>query len=163
MDAIGSLAGGIAHDFNNILGVMLGYTEMALMSLKEDDGLKRRLQQVLKAGKRGKELVSQILSFSRPSPQERKPVHVSAVIKETLNMLRATLPTTIELDEAGGGPGHHPGRLHPDAPGDYQPVRQRRSRHAGQRGVLDISLKPVNLDAKAAAQFTAWPPGPTSA
>ncbi len=161
MDAIGSLAGGIAHDFNNILGVMLGYTEMALMGLKEDDALKRRLQQVLKAGKRGKELVSQILSFSRPSPQERKPVHVSAVIKETLNMLRATLPTTIELRM----------RLEEDQDtilADPTQMHQviinlcANSAHAmrDKGGVLDISLKPVNLDAKAAAQFHGLAPGP---
>ncbi|MGQ9688830.1 MAG: PAS domain S-box protein [Desulfobaccales bacterium] len=161
MDAIGSLAGGIAHDFNNILGVMLGYTEMALMSLKEDDGLKRRLQQVLKAGKRGKELVAQILSFSRPSPQERKPVHLSAVIKETLNMLRATLPATIELKM----------RLEEDQDvilADSTQMHQviinmcANAAHAMREkgGVLEISLKPVNLDAKAAAHFHGLSPGP---
>lgn len=161
MDAIGSLAGGIAHDFNNILGVMLGYTEMALMSIKEDDGLKRRLQQVLKAGKRGKELVSQILSFSRPSPQERRPVKVTAIVKETLNMLRATLPSTIELKM----------RLEEDQDtilADPTQMHQvilnlcANAAHAmrDKGGILDISVKSVNLDSKAAAQFHGLSPGP---
>ena len=161
MDAIVSLAGGIAHDFSNILGVMLGYTEMALLSLKEDDGLKRRLQQVLKAGKRGKELVAQILSFSRPNPQERRPVRMNAIVKEALNMLRATLPTTIELKM----------RLEDDQDtilGDPTQMHQviinlcANAAHAMQDkgGVLDISVRPVTLDAKAAAQFHGLSPGP---
>ncbi len=161
MDAIGSLAGGIAHDFNNILGVMLGYTEMAIMNLKEGDGLKRRLQQVLKAGKRGKDLVSQILSFSRPSPQERRPVHLSAIVKEALNMLRATLPTTIELkmklEEEQDTILADPTQMH-------QVIINicANAAHAmrDKGGILDISVKPVNLDAKAAAQFHGLHPGP---
>ena len=161
MDAIGSLAGGIAHDFNNILGVMLGYTEMALLSLKEDDSLKRRLQQVLKAGKRGKELVAQILSFSRPTPQERRPVRMNAIVKEALNMLRATLPTTIELKM----------RLEDDQDAILADPTQMHqviinlcanAAHAmrDKGGVLDISVRPVTLDAKAAAQFHGLSPGP---
>ncbi len=73
-EAMGSLAGGLAHDFNNILGVMLGYTEMTLAALPEDSPLRRKLQQVLKAGQRGKELVHQILAFSRPREGERRPL-----------------------------------------------------------------------------------------
>ena len=160
MDAIGSLAGSLAHDFNNILGVMLGYTEMALMSFKEDDGLKRRLQQVLRAGKRGKELVAQILSFSRPSPQERRPVKMNAIVKEALNMLRATLPSTIELKM----------RLEEDQDtilADPTQMHQviihlcANAAHAmrDKGGFLDISVKPVTLDAKAAAQFHGLSPG----
>jgi PAS domain S-box-containing protein len=161
MDAIGSLAGGIAHDFNNILGVMLGYTEMALMTLKEDDSLKRRLQQVLRAGKRGKELVAQILSFSRPTPQKRRPVKISAIVKEALNMLRATLPSTIELrmrlDEDQDTILADPTQMH-------QVIINlcANAAHAmrDKGGLLDISVKPVNLDTKAAAQFHGLSPGP---
>jgi|YelNatPaOPRAMG01_1025707.scaffolds.fasta_scaffold02118_3 PAS domain S-box-containing protein len=161
MDAIGSLAGGIAHDFNNILGVMLGYTEMALLSLKEDDTLKRRLQQVLKAGKRGKELVAQILSFSRPTPQARRPVKVSAIVKEALNMLRGTLPATIELnmklEEDQDTILADPTQMH-------QVIMNlcANAAHAmrDKGGRLAISVKPVDLDAKAAAQFHGLSPGP---
>lgn len=161
MDAIGSLAGGIAHDFNNILGVMLGYTEMALMGLKEGDGLRRRLQQVLKAGKRGKELVSQILSFSRPTSQERRPVHLSAIVKESLNMLRATLPTTIELkmklEEDHDSILADPTQIH-------QVIINlcANAAHAmrDKGGLLEITLKAVNLDAKAAAQVHGLSAGP---
>ncbi len=97
MEAMGTLAGGIAHDFNNILGVMLGYTEMTLSGVAGTSHLERKLNQVLKAGRRAKDLVSQILSFSRPEEKARKVVRISSVIQEALKMLRATLPATIEI------------------------------------------------------------------
>jgi PAS domain S-box-containing protein len=161
MDAIGSLAGDIAYDFTNILGVMLGYTEMALMGLKEDDGVKRKLQQVLKAGKRGKEVVNQILSFSRPNPLERRPVHLSTIVKEALNMLRATLPTTIELKVRLE---EYQDIILADPTQIQQVIIElcANATHAmrDKGGVLDISVKPMNLDAKAAAQFHGLSPGP---
>ena len=161
MDAIGSLAGGIAHDFNNILGVMLGYTEMALMGLKEGDGLKRRLQQVLKAGKRGKELVSQILAFSRPSSQERRPVHMSSIIREALNMLRATLPTTIELkiklEEEQDTTLADSTQLHQVV---FNLCANAAHAMRDKGGLLEVSVKPVNLKDKDASQIHGVSPGP---
>jgi PAS domain S-box-containing protein len=97
MEAIGTLAGGIAHDFNNILGVILGYSEMSLLEIAEENALRNNLQEILKAGHRAKELVKQILTFSRRSEEEHKPLIPSPVIKEAVKMLRASLPTTIEL------------------------------------------------------------------
>jgi PAS domain S-box-containing protein len=97
LEAIGTLAGGIAHDFNNILTAILGYTELTLHELSSNVKAWRNLQEVLTAGKRAKELVQQILAFSRKSEQERKPIHLHLVVKEVLKLLRASLPTTIGI------------------------------------------------------------------
>jgi PAS domain S-box-containing protein len=97
MEAIGELAGGIAHDFNNILSPILGYTEMTRNDLPEGSQNRTRLEEVLKAARRAQELVRQILSFSRPGEQERKPLQIQLVVKEVLRLLRASLPTTIEI------------------------------------------------------------------
>jgi PAS domain S-box-containing protein len=97
MEALGTLAGGIAHDFNNILSVILGYTDMALLNVTGSEQLSTDLKQVFKAGQRAKELVKQILAFSRQGQQERLPLQISPIIKEAMTMLRASLPTTIEI------------------------------------------------------------------
>jgi PAS domain S-box-containing protein len=97
MEAIGTLAGGIAHDFNNILAAIMGYTEMALYDVPEGTSGRRNLEQVLKAGYRGKDLVKQIITFSRRREEERRPMRVSPIVKEALNLLRASLPTTIDI------------------------------------------------------------------
>jgi PAS domain S-box-containing protein len=100
MEAIGTLAGGIAHDFNNILGGIIGYTELAQSQLSEDQtGIARFLSGVLKASGRAKELVQQILTFSRQTEQEIKPVKMNLIVKEALKLLRASLPTTIEITQ----------------------------------------------------------------
>ena len=97
MEAIGTLAGGIAHDFNNILGAILGYSELALTQAKRETKLTSYLGEVLTAGHRAKELVKQILAFSRQSDQEREAVDLNKMVQEALKMVRATLPTTIEI------------------------------------------------------------------
>ncbi|MCX5846745.1 MAG: PAS domain S-box protein [Deltaproteobacteria bacterium] len=97
MEAIGTLAGGIAHDFNNILSAILGYTEMALGAMDKNSPLRRYLDQVYKAGERARDLVKQILDFSRQSDQKPRPLRVSPIIKEVLKLLRASLPTTITI------------------------------------------------------------------
>ena len=99
MEAIGTLAGGIAHDFNNILAAIMGHTELALMQLEEKNHAQRCLSEVLRASDRAKDLVSQILSFSRRSDSELKPLQISVVIKEALRLIRSTLPTTIRIDK----------------------------------------------------------------
>ncbi len=99
MESIGTLAGGIAHDFNNILSAVIGYTEIALDETDQDTSLYKNLQQVLKAGERARDLVQQILTFSRQADQELKPVQVKVIIREVLKLLRATLPTTIEIKQ----------------------------------------------------------------
>ena len=97
MEAIGTLAGGIAHDFNNILSAILGYTELAQLKLPDDSDIQKDLHQVIVAGNRAKDLVSQILTFSRQTEQSFKPVQIKIIIKETLKLLRASLPATIDI------------------------------------------------------------------
>ncbi len=97
MEAIGTLAGGIAHDFNNILGAILGYSELAMAQAKKEPKLLSYLEEVLTAGNRAKELVKQILAFGRRSEHERQAVDLDDLLQECFRMLRATLPTTIEL------------------------------------------------------------------
>jgi PAS domain S-box-containing protein len=97
MEAIGTLAGGIAHDFNNILGAISGFTELTLQSVPRDSQEYYNLRQVLKAGERARDLVKQILVFSRRTAQARRPLQVGSIIKEAIKLLRASLPTTIEI------------------------------------------------------------------
>jgi two-component system, cell cycle sensor histidine kinase and response regulator CckA len=94
MEAIGSLAGGIAHDFNNILSAIIGYTELSMLS---DGAPVDYLQEALKAANRAKDLVKQILSFSRQTDEERMPIHVGMVVKEVVKFLRASIPATIDI------------------------------------------------------------------
>ncbi len=97
MEAIGTLAGGIAHDFNNILTGIFGYTELALFSLSATCAARDHLKEALKAAMRAKELVRQILTFSRQREEEHSPLIVQPVVKEALKLLRASLPSTIQL------------------------------------------------------------------
>ncbi|MFZ2448538.1 MAG: PAS domain-containing protein [Syntrophobacteraceae bacterium] len=97
MEAIGTLAGGIAHDFNNILGIILGYADLTLMDTPPDTQRHANLGEILNVCHRGKELVKQILAFSRKSEQERHPMRVSTILKEALKLLRPALPSTIEI------------------------------------------------------------------
>ena len=97
MEAIGTLAGGIAHDFNNILSAVIGYTEIALTDVDRDSPVQRNLRQVLKAGYRARDLVKQILTFSRQAEHEFRPVHLETILNETYRLLRASLPSTIAI------------------------------------------------------------------
>lgn len=97
MEAIGTLAGGIAHDFNNILGVIVGYTELALEDLPTNSEVHRNVEQILVAATRATELVRQILAFSRRSESKRMPLLLDIIVKEALKLLRPSLPSTIEI------------------------------------------------------------------
>jgi PAS domain S-box-containing protein len=97
MEAIGTLAGGIAHDFNNILSAIIGYTELAMDDIPQPGKAQADLKEVLKAGERAKELVKQILAFSRMTETEYSPLALRTVVKESLMMLRSVIPSTIEI------------------------------------------------------------------
>ncbi len=99
MEAIGTLAGGISHDFNNILTAMIGYAELAQMKSSEQGDIFRYSGEVINAGQRAKELVRQILTFSRQSDHERRPMEIQLIVKEVLKLLRASIPSTIEIRE----------------------------------------------------------------
>ena len=160
MEAIGTLAGGIAHDFNNILGAIIGYTELATLDLEEKDPSLGYLDEVLKAGNRAKELVRQILSFSRQEEHERKPIQLQSVIDETMKLLRATLPSTIELRAT----------LDPRSSlilGDTTQIHQvmmnlgTNAWHAMSEhgGTLEVSLIPIDVDSSFAQTHADLEPG----
>lgn len=97
LEAIGTLAGGIAHDFNNILAAIMGYTELAQKGLSPNGRPHAQLAQVLKASGRARDLVQQILTFSRREEHEQHALRVQDIIEETLDLMRASLPATIEI------------------------------------------------------------------
>ena len=98
MEAVGRLAGGIAHDFNNVLAGVLAYGEMLLEEAPEGSPLKRYAQNVLTAASRGRELVEQILAYSRSQRGRRVPMDVANVVAETLELIRGSLPANIHLE-----------------------------------------------------------------
>ena len=99
MEALGTLAGGIAHDFNNILAAILGYAELAKLEVPENSASQDCLDEILKAGNRARDLVMQILSFSRKSHKELIPLSIYSLVNETMKLLRATIPTTIQIKQ----------------------------------------------------------------
>jgi PAS domain S-box-containing protein len=161
MEAIGTLAGGIAHDFNNILAAIMGYAEMALYDVPEGTQGRRNLEQVLKAGYRGKDLVKQIITFSRRSEQERGPMRVSPIAKETLKLLRASLPTTIDIRQHIEA---RSGMVLADPTHIHQVLMNLCSNAAyamrEKGGILEIRLADVDISSDGAASHLALDPGP---
>ena len=100
LEAIGVLAGGIAHDFNNILAAIIGYADLALEDSASGSGVAKDLDRVLTAAHRAKDLVRQILAFSRQSIIEPIPMKIQPMVKESLKMLRASIPSTISIKES---------------------------------------------------------------
>ena len=146
LEAMGTLAGGIAHDFNNILGAILGYGELAQKAAPEGSVVRRYLDNVMHAGGRAKALVERILAFSRSGVGERGPINVQAVIEETLELLAASLPAGVRLEQAARGrrrgdrrrrDAAAPGRdesLHERAAGDGARRRARGGSGSRRRG-----------------------------
>jgi signal transduction histidine kinase len=97
MEAIGTLAGGIAHDFNNILSAVIGFTELSMLDVQQSSQLHANLQHVVSAGQRAKKLIRQIMTFSRQSNPETQPVQMRQIIHEAIELMRASLPATIEI------------------------------------------------------------------
>ncbi|MBW2709489.1 MAG: response regulator [Deltaproteobacteria bacterium] len=161
MEAIGTLAGGISHDFNNILSVVLGYTELALQTSGEGSLLTRNLHEVYNAGKRARDLINHILTFSRQAEHEEPiPVQVKLIVNETLKLLRASLPSTIEIRQD----------TQSDATIMADPTQIHRvlmnlctnAGHAMQKngGILEVNLVNVEVDADFAARHLDMFPGP---
>ena len=149
MEAIGTLAGGIAHDFNNILGAIMGYTELSMSNVQGQKKVIKNLQEVMNASERAKEMVQQILAFSRKNEQTMMSVNIGKIIRGTSGFLRSTIPTTIEI------------RLKIDKGlgqilGNATQINQvlmnlcTNATHAMRKdgGVLEINLKGVILDKK---------------
>jgi signal transduction histidine kinase/CheY-like chemotaxis protein len=161
MEALGTLAGGIAHDFNNILAVILGYSELSLCDLTPGTNEWHNVQQILIASGRAKHLVQQILAFSRQSEQQRQPVSLHLILEETLTLLRASLPSTIELRQSFAT---HTGMVLAD-PVQLQQVVMNLCANAEyamrpKGGQLEICLDSVAVDATMAAALPDLTPGP---
>lgn len=160
MEAIGTLAGGIAHDFNNILAAIIGYTELTMMDVPEDWPARQHMEQVLKAGMRAKNLVQQILSFSRRTVPERKPLEIDVIIKEALKFLRASLPSTIEIRT---DIEKSPGTVLADPTQIHQVLTNLCSNAAYAMretgGLLEVRLSQLSVDDTAAAQLNGLSPG----
>ena len=154
MEAIGTLAGGIAHDFNNILGGIMGYAELAKMKAPEGSEVIADLDKLLKSSNRATMLVKQILTVSRQHRQEQRPVQVRYIVNEALDLLRATLPTTIQIRE---DLAKDTGIVHAD-PTQIHQVIMNLGTNAGHvmredGGVLEISLANVELDDLSASKY----------
>lgn len=145
LEALGTLAGGIAHDFNNILGAIISFTELARMDHPRDAELQENLGEVLKASNRAVGLVRQILAFSRRQQQERKAIALVPVVREVLQLMRSTLPVTIEIH--ADLPDHLPPLL-ADSTQIHQVLMNlcTNAGHAmrGQKGRLTVSVERAN-------------------
>ena len=97
MEALGTLTGGVAHDFNNILAAMMGFAELVKGKVPKGSREERHLQMVMDAGLRGRELIKQMLTFSRQTEQEKKPLQLSTIVQETGRFLRASIPAMISI------------------------------------------------------------------
>jgi len=147
MEAIGVLAGGIAHDFNNILSGVMGFTDLAMHEAKDNEVLKRYLNQVSLSSLRARDLVRHILTFSRKSDVEKQSINIYPIIKESLKFMRASLPASIEIQH---DLRLEQGQVFGDATQIYQ-VLMGLFTNAGYAmkdhgGVLDIILDRVKLD-----------------
>ncbi len=159
MEAVGTLAGGIAHDFNNILMAIIGFTELALSGAEKGTTLHEDLTEILVAGNRAKDLVGQILAFSRQSDQDRKPVKVKPIVHEALKLLRASLPANIEI-----APNLESNAVVKGDPIQIQQALMNLCTNAGHAmretgGRLEVELKEVALDSAQAAGFPEITPG----
>ena len=163
LEAIGTLAGGIAHDFNNILAAIQGNVELTLLFLDHNPDvqqIKGNLLEVLQAGKRAQDAVRQILTFTRSIDQQEERVQVHLILHEVLNLLRATLPTNIEIhtriDDRSGAVLADPTQVHQVmmnlCTNAYQCMQER-------GGVLEVSLDNILVGALETGSSPQLPPG----
>ncbi len=161
IEAMGTLAGGIAHDLNNLLNPIFINTELVLLDAPLEDRMRQYLQMVLQAAERGRNLVKQIITFSRKKEQERKPLKAEPLIKEALKFLRSSLPSTIEIRE---NIPRENGFILADPTQIHQVVMNLCSNAAyamrEQGGVLEVNLAEVEVDEDMALRYPDFKPGP---
>ncbi len=158
MIALGTFAGGLSHDFNNLLQSIIGYTELGLVFFKDEEKIKRYLQEVKDAGMKAKELIAQLQSFIYPSDSIAQPFEFHIILNQTMKMLRSSIPGTISvnlrIDKSIG-------LLFADPVGVQQViselVRNACDAMSGQTGTLDITLKKFTMDT--VADKSVLPPG----
>ncbi len=160
MEAIGTLAGGIAHDFNNILGIIVGNTELMMNDISEWNPTRYNLEEVRKASLRARDMVRQILSFSRQTELESKPIRIRPIIEESLKLIRSSIPTTIEIRKNLS--------THSDTIlGDPTQINQilmnlcTNAAHAMRKngGIIEVSLKNMDLDEQDESRYQDLTPG----
>jgi len=160
MEALGTLAGGIAHDFNNVLAAIIINTELALTGGREPGAVERYLPIVLQAAERGKELVKQVLAFSRKKEREPRAVRLAPIVREALTFLRASLPRTIEIRDRISAEG----AVTLSDPTEIHQVLMNLGSNAAHAmrdtgGVLTIGLEAVDLGDEAASRLPGLRPG----
>ncbi len=159
MEAIGTLAGGIAHDFNNILSAIIGFTELSLEQVRQGSSLEKNLHEVFKAGQRARDLVKQILTFARQTDGEKKPVQVSLIAREVLQLLRSSIPTSIEVKANITSK-----ELVMADPGQIHQIFLNLGTNACQAmeiddGILHVNVADVSVEEKLVTNFTVIKPG----
>jgi PAS domain S-box-containing protein len=160
LEAIGTLAGGIAHDMNNIVGAIMGYAELSLYEADKNSRMYHRLNQVVKACHRAKDLVSQILTFSRQDIQEIRSVKIHLIVKEVLKLIRASLPTTITIKQNIPRQGL---RINADPTQIHQIIMNLCS-NAGyamveKGGILTVCVEKMVLDSRTGKKYPGLLPG----
>jgi signal transduction histidine kinase/CheY-like chemotaxis protein len=158
LEAIGTLAGGIAHEFNNILGAILGHAEIALAP-RPGTSVREHLSQIMKAGQRARGVVDQILTFSRRSERQHRPIVAEAAASEAIDLLRASLPATLGVRSTLRAPD---ARIHGDAT-QVQQVIMNLSTNAAHAmdgyGTIEIALDTVETDTDRLLSHGNLPPG----
>lgn len=162
MEAVGTLAGGIAHDFNNILTAILGFSEISLLTMPSDSPCRQNMKKVVQAGQRARDLVSQILTFSKFSMKDerRENIYLQKVIEDSMKLLSSTLPSTIDIKlhiQKDCGPVY----------ADFTQMQQivfnlcTNAYHAMRDlgGVLVLSLQEILMDEEECEEFPDLTPG----
>jgi PAS domain S-box-containing protein len=160
MESMGTLAGGIAHDFNNILSPIMIHSEMAMMELPSGSPLQQNMKQIFEAGERARDLVKQILTFARRHEKERIPLKISRILKEAINLLRSTIPTTIDIQ-------YHINSEQDTVLADPTQMNQiiinlcTNAAHSMEEkgGILEVTLTNENLDSESTNRFPGLEPG----
>jgi signal transduction histidine kinase/CheY-like chemotaxis protein len=154
METIGTLAGGIAHDFNNILTPILGYTDMAREELPEESNLRFDIEQINNAALRGKDLVQQILTFSREVDFKKKPIRLQPIVAEVLNLLKASFPPSVKIKQQLDA---RIGTVLADSTHIHQIVMNlcTNANHAMLKtgGILEVKLEAVKVDQRFAEKI----------
>jgi len=161
MESIGTLAGGIAHDFNNILSVVIGFTELSIEKVKDRPDVHRSLNLSLEASNRAKDLVSQILTFSRSKNIIKEQIRTIPIVKEVCKFIRSSLPTTIEIKQDIKAEND----CIMSDPTQFQQILMNLCTNAGHAmektgGELDVSLEETDIHEDDMLTYPSLKPGP---